>query len=121
MEAGPIPTPQLYIKTEVPIWKNIEHIGIKQLNSEFIKDWTGFYIAKNRFTPIDFIYDIKNRNIIVNGKDYFGTGKKFTPELIKVLQNLKTGDKVMLYSVSVIIPETGYLRVFNLKSEITID
>jgi hypothetical protein len=121
VEAGPIPTPQIYIKTENPIWKNIEHIGIGEFNSEVIKYWTGFYVTKNRFCPIDFKCDIGNWNIIVDGKDYYGVGKEFTTDLITALQNLKSGDKVMLYSVTVLIPDSRYIGVFKLKSEITID
>jgi len=121
IEAGPIPLPHIYVKNEYTVWENIELLGIQYLNSDVIKNWKGFHITKNRSCPIPFIYDISNWSLNVAGKDFTGKGQTFTVELINALQNLKTGDKVILQSITVEIPNIKYSTSIKLNSELIIN
>jgi len=122
VEAGPIPLPNIYIEVGngIAIWENIEILGISHMNQEIIRNWTGFYIKKNRNCPMHLEYDIIKWNIIVSNKEFFGTGKRFPPNLINALKNIKSGDKVVLYSITVSIPSINYSFPIKLKSELLI-
>ncbi|MFT4602915.1 MAG: hypothetical protein ACI857_003102 [Arenicella sp.] len=115
----PLPNPSMELLTHNGSYcfnRPLNEKLFENFSSNFIQNWSGFFLMQNENVPYNIFYTITNWKINYEGKEYEGINGEFTKELKERLIVAKSGDKIIFESISFRIGESKIEKTIKISA-----